>query len=37
MLADWITYTQSDDKSFLDWYERNERDYLFLESHYYEE
>ena len=37
LLADWITYTESDDKSFPEWCKRNERNYEFTESYYYEE
>ncbi|STO08129.1 hypothetical protein [Exiguobacterium aurantiacum] len=39
LLADWVTYTQTEskDESFLDWCERNERNYPFTESYYYEE
>lgn len=38
LLADWVWYTQSGsgDESFLDWCERNERDYPFTSSYYYE-
>lgn len=39
LLGDWVVYTQSgsDDESFLEWCERNERGYLFVESYDYEE
>ncbi|WP_232939632.1 hypothetical protein [Exiguobacterium aurantiacum] len=39
LLADWVAYThaESENESFLDWCERNERDYSFTGSYYYEE
>ncbi|MCC5892074.1 hypothetical protein [Exiguobacterium sp.] len=39
LLADWVTYTQSDSgqERFLDWCERNGRDYFITDTFYFEE